>query len=51
MKVNLLITVNAEDSTPLYKQVADRIRHLIACGTPRDGMALPPVRQVAGDLG
>jgi len=47
----MLITVNAADPTPLYKQVADRIRHLIACGTLREGMPLPSVRQVAGDLG
>ncbi len=47
----MLITLNAADSSPLYKQVADRIRHLIARGALREGMALPSVRQVAGDLG
>lgn len=40
-----------DDRRPLYQQIADGIRTLIASGQLSEGQALPPVRQVAGDLG
>jgi GntR family transcriptional regulator len=45
------LTIDANDKRPLYKQVVDGIKGLIACGALREGMTLPSVRQVAGDLG
>lgn len=47
----MFLTVDASDERPLYRQVADGIKTLIARGELREGMTLPSVRQVAGDLG
>src|SRR4030095_9114080 len=47
----MLITVDAGARRPLYQQVADEIKALIARGELAEGAALPPVRQVAADLG
>lgn len=47
----LFLTIDAHDKRPLYQQVADGIKALIARGVLREGMTLPSVRQVAGDLG
>jgi DNA-binding transcriptional regulator YhcF (GntR family) len=45
------ITIDAEDRRPIYQQVADGIKGLIAKGDLAQGQALPPVRQLAADLG
>lgn len=47
----MYITIDELDRRPIYRQVADEIKGLIARGELREGMALPPVRQVADDLG
>ncbi|HYL78060.1 MAG TPA: GntR family transcriptional regulator [Bryobacteraceae bacterium] len=47
----MLLNINMDDRRPLYQQIADGIRTLIASGQLSEGQALPPVRQVAGDLG
>jgi GntR family transcriptional regulator len=47
----VFLTVDVDDERPLYKQVIDGVKALIARGDLREGMALPSVRQVAGDLG
>jgi GntR family transcriptional regulator len=47
----MYITIDESDRKPIYRQVADEIKGLIARGALREGMALPPVRQVADDLG
>jgi GntR family transcriptional regulator len=47
----MYITIDELDRRPIYRQVADEIKGLIARGELSEGMALPPVRQVAGDLG
>ena len=47
----MFLTVDAGDARPLYRQVADGIKALIARGDLREGMTLPSVRQVAADLG
>src|SRR5918912_2783630 len=47
----MYIGVDEGDRRPIYRQVADEIRALIARGELREGAALPPVRQVAADLG
>ena len=47
----MFITVDQNDKRPIYEQVADGIRNLIARGDLAEGTALPPVRQLALDLG
>ena len=47
----MYITVDERDSRPLYQQVVDEIKGLIAAGELPEGSSLPPVRQVAADLG
>ena len=47
----MYITVDERDKRPLYQQVVDEIKSLIAAGGLPEGSTLPPVRQVAGDLG
>jgi len=47
----MYITIDEADRRPIYRQVADEIKSLIARGELDEGVALPPVRQVATDLG
>jgi GntR family transcriptional regulator len=47
----VLISLDMSDRRPMYRQVADEIRLLIAAGKLREGEPLPSVRQLAGDLG
>lgn len=47
----MYITIDEKDRRPLYRQVADEIKRLIAAGELSEGSSLPPVRQVAADLG
>jgi GntR family transcriptional regulator len=45
------LTIDTRDPRAIYQQVADGIKHLIARGELQEGVALPPVRQLAADLG
>lgn len=47
----MYITIDERDRRPLYQQVVDEIKALIAGGELVEGSTLPPVRQVAADLG
>jgi GntR family transcriptional regulator len=47
----MYITIDEGDRRPLYQQVVDEIKALIAAGELPEGSSLPPVRQVAADLG
>ena len=47
----MFLTVDANDKRPLYQQIVDGVKTLIARGDLREGATLPSVRQVAGDLG
>jgi GntR family transcriptional regulator len=47
----MYITIDERDKRPLYQQVVDEIKALIAAGELPAGSSLPPVRQVAADLG
>jgi GntR family transcriptional regulator len=47
----MFIVVDENDRRPIYQQVADGIRALIAAGELKEGTQLPPVRQLASDLG
>jgi GntR family transcriptional regulator len=47
----MFIVVDESDRRPIYQQVVDEIKSLLARGELREGDSLPPVRQVAADLG
>ena len=47
----MYITIDERDGRPLYQQLVDEIKTLIARGELAQGTSLPPVRQVAADLG
>lgn len=47
----MFVTIDTGDPRPIYQQVADGIKELIARGTLAEGASLPPVRQLAADLG
>ncbi len=48
---SMLIIIDQNDSRPIYQQIADEIRFLIARGELTENTMLPAVRQLAGDLG
>ena len=47
----LHLTIDMSSRRPIYEQLADGLKALIARGELREGVTLPPVRQLAGDLG
>ena len=47
----MFITIDERDARPIYQQVVDGIKELVARRELQEGSALPPVRQVAADLG
>jgi GntR family transcriptional regulator len=47
----MFLTLQANDKRPVYQQIVDGVKALIARNGLREGMTLPSVRQVAGDLG
>jgi DNA-binding transcriptional regulator YhcF (GntR family) len=51
VNVPVFLTLDSNDRRPLYKQVVDGVKALIARGELQEGAHLPSVRQVAGDLG
>lgn len=46
-----LLTIDTASRKPIYEQLADGLKALIARGELQEGVALPPVRQLAADLG
>ena len=47
----MFLTIDTTDPRPLYQQVADGIKALIAQRKLAEGAPLPPLRQLAADLG
>ena len=47
----MFLTIDTRDSRPIYQQVVDGIKEVIARGELKEGTSLPPVRQLAADLG
>jgi GntR family transcriptional regulator len=47
----MFLTIDTTDPRPIYQQIADGIKELIAQGKLAEGAVLPPVRQLAADLG
>jgi GntR family transcriptional regulator len=50
MKPTLLLSISPSSGLPLYRQLIDQFRALIATGKLAPGELLPSVRQVAQDL-
>jgi len=46
-----LLSIDTQSRKPIYEQLADGLKALIARGDLRQGVTLPPVRQLAADLG
>jgi GntR family transcriptional regulator len=44
------IQIKTGSGFPIYAQIADRIRHLVATGAMKPGEQLPTIRQLAVDL-
>ncbi len=49
--MSLVLVVDPDDPTPPYEQVRRQVADLIETGRLRSGERLPPLRQLAGDLG
>ena len=47
----MTLTINRSLDEPVYEQVADQLRRLVASGALGPGTTLPSVRRLAGDLG
>ena len=47
----MLLSIEPDGPVPIYQQIRDRIVEAIARGTQPAGSALPPIRQLAVDLG
>ncbi|HZI66368.1 MAG TPA: GntR family transcriptional regulator [Thermoanaerobaculia bacterium] len=46
-----MIQIDLDSPRPLEEQIASGLRLALASGTVRPGDELPPIRQLAGDLG
>lgn len=46
-----LLTIDTASRQPIYEQLAEGLKALIARGDLAEGVTLPPVRQLAADLG
>ena len=44
------ITINVADGVPIYRQIVNQIRYLVASGLLRPGEELPPIRTLAQQL-
>ncbi len=49
--MSLVLTVDPDDPTPPYEQLRRQLADLIGAGRLGPGDRLPPLRQLAGDLG
>jgi GntR family transcriptional regulator len=47
----MFVTVDPQARKPIYRQIGDQIKGLMARGELPSGTVLPSVRQLAGDLG
>ena len=51
MAAALRVSVNLESPVPAYRQIADDVRRHLVDGQLKPGDLLPPIRQLAVDLG
>ena len=45
-----MLTIDVKDAVPIWKQIEQGMRHLVAAGALRRGRAVPSVRDLARDL-
>jgi DNA-binding transcriptional regulator YhcF (GntR family) len=50
-KEPFVLTIDLSSDVPAYRQIVDSIRHALVEGQVAAGTQLPPVRQLAADLG
>lgn len=46
----MLLTISTQDARPIYQQIVNQIKYLVACGHLRPHEELPPVRTLAEHL-
>ena len=49
--MGLGLRIDSRDSVPIWKQIEDSLRRMVAAGTLAPGAAVPSVRDLAHDLG
>ena len=47
----MIVRLDPRSREPIYAQIADQIKYLVAAGRLKPGDQLPTVRQLAGELG
>ncbi len=47
----MILSVDPSRALPVYEQVREQIRRMVASGTLQPGARLPTIRQLAADLG
>jgi GntR family transcriptional regulator len=47
----VILSVDPDRALPVYEQVREQIKRMVASGTLRAGTRLPTIRQLAADLG
>jgi DNA-binding transcriptional regulator YhcF (GntR family) len=47
----MILQINVDSETPAYRQIVDAVRSRLVGGELQPGDLLPPVRQLAADLG
>lgn len=47
----MILSVDPSRALPVYEQVREQIRRMVAAGTLQPGARLPTIRQLAADLG
>ena len=47
----MILAIDLSSDTPVYRQIVDAVRPLLVDGSLAAGDLLPPVRQLAADLG
>jgi GntR family transcriptional regulator len=46
----MLIEISLQDGVPIYRQIVNQIKYLVASGKIREGDELPPIRTLAEQL-
>lgn len=44
------IHISTHDGVPIYQQIVNQVKHLVAAGRLLDGDEIPPIRALAGQL-
>ena len=47
----MILSVDSQRALPIYEQIREQVRRMVAVGTLSAGTQLPTIRQLAADLG